>query len=97
MAGGMVVGLVRQRPHHRPFFTPGRQHRQVFTDLEAGGLCGNRLEATADVERAVGLRIEALVLRKPPGEEDVDHRLRRPHRSLGGRRVLGPRRGEFIE
>ena len=97
MAGGMVVGRVRQRPYHRPFFAPGREHRQVFTDLEPGRLRGNRLEAAADVERAIGLRIEALVLRQPPGEEDVDHRLRRPHRSLGGRRGRGPRGGECIE
>ena len=97
MTGGVVIRLVRQRPHHRPLFTPRGEHRQMFANLKPWRLRADRLEGATDVERAVGLGIEALVLREAPRQKDVDHRLRRPHRALGRRRGRGPRGGERIE
>ena len=49
--------------------------RQMLADLDAGRARGDRLELAADPVRGVGLQVEAVVLRQPAGEEDVDHGL----------------------
>lgn len=58
----------------------------MLADADAGGSRWDCGELTPNIERPVGLRIEAFVLREATGEEDQDHRLR----AVGGRSGGGP-------
>ena len=77
MAGRMIVGPVGQRPTKRPQMASFRQFRQVLTNLDARGAGRYGTEFTADLERRLGLHVEALVLRQTAGEKNVDDRSRR--------------------
>lgn len=84
----VVVLRVRKRTHQRPAIGTFGQSRQVFADLHAGRLRGDRAELAPILDRAVGLHVERVVLRRSAGQEDINHRL-----GFGGRLTsLGRRR-----
>ena len=70
----MVVRLVGERPDGGPLVGAAGEQRQVFADAEAGGAGRDGAELAADRVGGVRLRVEALVLGQPAGQEDVDHR-----------------------
>jgi hypothetical protein len=72
---------------------PPRQQRQVLANADARRVRLDRPELAAHVLRRLRLQIEALVLRQPAGEEDVDDRPRRPRRALPR---LGAKGGEVV-
>ena len=78
------VGRMGQRANQRPVLTALRQQRQMFTDIDAGRARGNRIELTTNRIRRMRFQVKAVLLRKPPGQKDIDTGFRCP--GTAGRR-----------
>ena len=74
MPQGVVVGGVGEGTQYSPVGTAGRQPRQMFANLEAGGLGVDRCKLTPNLGGGLGLQIEALVLRQASRKKDIDAR-----------------------
>src|SRR5262245_13855796 len=63
---------------------------QMLRDAQSGRFRRDGAEFAANCVRCVRLRVEALVLRQPAGEEDVDH-------ALGGRLPFSAQQIQFAD
>ena len=74
---------MRQATNERPFVTPLRAFRQMFTKMDTGCLGRNRLEFATNFFRSIGFQIETVLLCQATGKKNKDN-------SFGS--ASGPRR-----
>ena len=105
-AGRMRVVVGRHRPHDRHLVRELGGAWQQFTELHARNDGADGLKRTTNIDGRIGLRVERLVLRRPPCQIQKDDILRAAERIVGkqadrcrlaGLQELGQRHAEHAQ
>ena len=68
----MFVVRMGERTNQCPFIRALRKHRQMFANMNTGGLRADGIEFTSDFARRIRFKIKTFVLCQAAGKENIN-------------------------